>query len=224
MKHILLRYAVLALVGTGLILLSSEARAEAFKSKAEAQQFFNELSTFNKGNDRIKQPIRRLEKMIRIEFDRFQTASNSSESFSEMREKYQVYDFSDIRADFDRAIAFAKKVGGNSKSPEIRALANQYVANLTSSQNYINDLAIAFQYHDIRAMDGALKGLHQDAEAISRYWNAQAPKFQAKVIAAKGQFSDIKPTKDVACPYEEGTKLHVLHCIMGEPMAQGTGD
>ena len=200
--------------------------AQEFKNRAEAQRFFNELSSFNKGNDRIRQPIERLQNLIRIQWRRYRHASNTSASFAEMDEKYEpaLHDFKDTREDFDRAIAFAKEVGATSEFPEMRALADQYVASLKNSQARINNIALSFTYHDLKGFNEAIVGLNADAMEIRTYWNTHAPRFQRMVNEAKAQFTDIAPTEDIGCPYVEGTRLHALHCILGEPMSSGTGD
>lgn len=205
---------------------ASPILAEEFKDRAEAQRFFNETSSFNKGNARIHQPIKRLQALIRIEWSRYRQATNTSASLAETDEKYEtpLLDFKETREDFDRAIAFAEEVGASSEFPEIRALADQYVSSLKNSQARINEIALSFKYHDLEGFNVAIAGLNADAMEIRTYWNKHAPRFQLMVNEAKAQFTGIAPTKDIGCPYEEGTRLHVLHCILGEPMSSGTGD
>ena len=212
--------------GLALPAIPAQAQESTFENRGQAQQFLNELSTFNKASARIRQPIIRLESLIRREFSRYQQAVNNSETAEEAAQNYQVAlsQFTKARADFDRAIAFAAEIGSNSKFPEIKALAGQYVANLTRSRNRINNIAVAFKYNDIRAFDSETRGLIDDSDDMFLYWNANAPQFQTQVNAAKAQFTGIKPTKDIGCPYEEGTLQHALHCIMPEPMSSGTGN
>lgn len=226
MNHHFRTFIAIALTVVGLALTASHVTAQDINNQKQAAQFIKELETFNKGKADIRRPIANMQALMRQEFSAYREAVNSSETMEEADQKYQVnlQDFKEARAQFDAAIATAEAIGANSKFPEIQALANQYVVSLKSAQSRVNNIAVAFKYHDAKALLSDCKGLASDVRAVGLHWRAQRPAISAKLETARAHFKRVNEPEVKDCPYEDGTKQHVLHCILGQPMSEGTGN
>lgn len=224
MKH---RFQMLVtIIAAATWLAMGPLQAQGFENQAQARHFMTELQTLYNHKADITAPMRNLIKLVRREYGAYAQAVNGSETVEETEAKYQVPldEFKAVHAEFDVAIAAAQKVAANAQSPEIQAVANQYIDSLRESQNRVNHLAVAIMYHDSKALIGEIEGLKSASKAMGNSWRAQAPAILAKARAAKAMFPRNTPPPVDDCPYESGTKLHVLHCILGQPMAEGTGN
>lgn len=226
MNHHLRTIIAIALTVVGMAVTSPYAKAQEFENQTQAVQYIREIRALYNGKADIMRPISNMRALMNREFGAYQEAINTSETMEEAKGKYQVnlQDFKDARAQFDDAIATAEAISANSQSPEIQALANQYAASLKSAQNRVNKIAVAFMYQDTKALLSDGTGLAQDVKAVSREWRAAMPTVKVKLKAAKAQLKRVYEPEVVDCPYESGTKAHVLHCILGQPMAEGTGN
>jgi len=227
MNHHIRILIAIALTVVGMAVTSPHAIAQEFENQKQAGRFINELNSFREtGNAEFFPPIANLDNLMKREFSTYRQAVNSSETMEEAESKYQVnlQDFKDARAQFDQAIIAAQELRDTSQFPEIQALADQYVMGLKNSQNRINHIAVALKYHDHKALLAEKRGLQNDVDAVSNYWKAEMPTLKAKYIAAKANFKRVYEPPVTDCPYEEGTKPYVLHCILGQPMSEGTGN
>lgn len=226
MKQSLHRLVAFVAVTMCLALSIKPIHAQDFENQAEARQFITELQAMYSRKSDISAPMKNLVTLVGREYRAYAQAVNGSETVEETEAKYQVplEDFKKARAEFDVAIAAAEKLAAKAQSPEIQALANQYVESLRNSQSRINHIAVAIMYHDSKAFIGEIEGLKSAAKAVGNSWRAQSPAIISKFQAAKAMFQrDTLPPKD-DCPYEEGTRTHALHCILGQPMSEGSGN
>lgn len=226
MIHYLRRVIVTAMSVGALVLWAGQLTAQEFKNQEEAKQYINDFNAVIDVEPDLMQPLRNLTGLMRSEFNAFRDAVNTSHSIEETEARYQtdVQKFKDARAEFDQAIAKAERLRANAATPEVQALADRYIERLTSGQNRVNEIAVAFMYHDGEALKVQILGLKSDGQAFKSYWKSRRKHVKAKLREAKAHFKRVYEPEVTDCPYEEGTRSHALHCILGQPMSTGTGE
>ena len=119
--------AICALFLLAAPLAHAQYENRPYKNRAEAQKYYDDFKSLAAGKNKINQPIRNLQDLLRSQFTKMRQAVNTSETGAESRSKFQFDPraFNKLKTDFDLAIEFTRTNVRSTRYQDIKGFGNE---------------------------------------------------------------------------------------------------